>query len=84
MTWEIQNMRTPLIINGCAMVIINIAKRIMNGVAINQVSRNWRWESRISTLRTWLRYNPVLMFSHVKRSGNKVSDTLANEGVGKE
>ena len=38
--WEIQNQRTPLIVEGDSMVIINIAKRIMNGATINQVSRN--------------------------------------------
>ena len=33
--WAIQNQRTPLIVEGDSMVIINIAKRIMNEEAIN-------------------------------------------------
>ena len=39
-TWEIQNKRTPLIVEGDSMVIINLAKRIMHGATINQVSCN--------------------------------------------
>ena len=35
-------------------------------------------------LRVWLRNTPALVFSHIKHSWNRVVDTLANEGVGKE
>ena len=34
-TWAIQNRKTPLLIEGELMVIINIAKRIINIVGIN-------------------------------------------------
>ena len=65
------------------MVIINLTQRIMHGATINQVSCNWSWEFRLLTLRERLRNTPALSFSHIKRSGNKVADILANEGVGK-
>ena len=82
-TWAILNQRTLLIVEGDSMVIINLAKRIMHGVTINQVSGNWRWEGRLLTLRERLRSTPTLVFSHIKRSGNKVADIITNEGVGK-
>ena len=56
----------------------------MNGASTCQVSRNWRGEGRISTLRKWLRDTPALLLSHVKRSGNRLADALTNERVGKE
>ena len=82
-SWAIQNQRTSLIVEGDSMVKINLANRIMHGVTINHVSRNWRWEGRLLALRERLRSTPALGFSHIKRSGNKVADILVNEGVGK-
>ena len=82
-TWAIQNQRTPLIVEGDSMVIINLTRRIMHGATINQVSCNWRWEFRLSTVRERLSNTHALSFSHIKTSVNKVADILTNEGVGK-
>ena len=66
------------------MIIINLDRRLQNGVTIGQVSKNWRWESRISELRTWLTANPAIHFSHVKRTSNNATDFLANKEVDKK
>ena len=68
---------------GDSLVVINIARRLQNGATIGQVSKGQRWECNIIALRSWLRDNPALRFSHVKRTGNRVEDALENEGVGK-
>ena len=34
-------------------------------------------------LKSWLRYNLALVFSHVKWIGNRVANDLVIEGVGK-
>ena len=64
--WAIQNHRIPLIVKGDSQEVINIARRLMNGASISQVSRNRRWECRLIVLRIWLRDTPTLLFSHVK------------------
>ena len=72
-----------MIVEGDSLVVIEIARRLQNGVTIGQVSKKWQWECRLTMLRTWLRDNPALIFLHVKQIGNRVADALANEGVGK-
>ena len=64
-------------------MVINISIRIHNGATIGQVSKNWKWECSLTTLRSWLRENPALRFSHVKQTGNRSTDALANKGFGK-
>ena len=62
--WEIQNQRIPLIAEGNLEVVINIARRLMNGASISKVSRNCRWECRLIVLRRWLR-DILALFSHM-------------------
>ena len=51
---------------------------------MTQVSKNWRWESRLSTLRQILVGEEALLLTHVKREGNSIVDAMANLGVESE
>ena len=66
---------------GDSQVIINIARRLQQSASTSQISKNWRWEGRLSELKWILAGLSAILFSHVRRSGNKVADALENEGV---
>ena len=52
-------------------------------IAITKVSKNWKWESQVSEIKKLFVTTLAIQFTHVRHSGNKVEDLLANAGVGK-
>ena len=64
-----------------SLVITNISNRLQHGASILWVSRNWRWEGRLTEIKSLLTGTLAIQFSHVRRDGNMVVDALANEGV---
>ena len=48
---------------------------------MNKVSTSWRLEARLEDIENYLNTNRVIVFNHVKRESNKVTDFLANVGV---
>ena len=71
-------------VEGDSQIIINIACRLQAGSVTTQVSKNWRWESRLNVLRQILTGEEAFLLTHVKREGNKVADAMANAGVESE
>ena len=69
---------------GDSQIIINIAHKLQEGSLMSQISKNWRWESRLQTLRRILSGEEAFLLTHVKREGNRVADSLANAGVESE
>ena len=80
-TWSLKYQQIPFIVEGHSLVITNISNRLQHGAAIFWVSRNWRWEGRLTELKIMLTGTLTIQFSHVRRDGNMVADALANEGV---
>ena len=48
---------------------------------MSQVSKNWRWESRLNALRQILIGEEAFLLMHVKWEGKRVADAMANAGV---
>ena len=71
-------------LEGDSRIIINIARRLQAGSLTTQVSKNWRWESRLNVLRQILTGEEAFLLMHVKWEGNKVVDSMANVGVESE
>lgn len=82
--WAKQTRKIPLVVEGDSQIIINMARKLQTGSLMTQVSKNWRWESRLSTLRQILVGEESLLLTHVKREGNTVADAMANSGVQSE
>ena len=79
--WAMQTGKIPLVAEGDSQIIINLARRLQSGALTTQVSKNWRWEGRLSVLRQILTGEEAILLSHVKQEGNKVADVMANVGV---
>ena len=69
---------------GDSHIIINIARRLQAGSLTSQVSKNWRWESRLNALTQILTGEEAFLLTHVKRERNRVADAMANAGVESE
>ena len=82
--WAKQTDKLPLVVEGDSQIIINMARKLQAGSLMTQVSKNWRWESRLSTLRQILIGEEALLLTHVKREGNRVADAMANSGLESE
>ena len=81
LNWAVQIRKTPLVAEGDLHIIINISRQLQSSASTSQVSKNWRWEGHLSALRKTLTCQESILFSHVKREGNKVVDALANAAV---
>ena len=79
--WAMQTGKIPLVAEGDSQIIINLARRLQSGALTTQVSKNLRWEGRLSVLRQILTGEEAILLSHVKQEGNKVADVMANVGV---
>ena len=82
--WAKQTGKLPLVVEGDSQIIINMDRKLQAGSLTTQVSKNWRWESRLSTLRQILTGEEALLLTHVKREGNRVVDAMANSSVESE
>ena len=82
--WAKQMGKIPLVVEGDSKIIINIACRLQAGSLTSQVSKNWRWESRLNALRQILKGEEYFLLMHVKQEGNRVADAMANTGVESE
>ena len=79
--WAMQTGKIPLVAEGDSQIIINLARRLQSGALTTQVSKNWRWEGRLSVLRQILTSKEAILLLHVKWEGNKVEDVMENVGV---
>ena len=77
----LQSEKTPSMVEGDSRIIINIARRLQHGATTSQVLNNWRWEGHLSELKRILAGPSAILFSHVRRYGNKLEDALENKGV---
>ena len=84
LTWAKQIGKLSLVVEGDSQIIINTTRKLQAGSLTTQVSKNWRWKSRLSTLRQILAGEEALLLTHVKREGNRVADAMANSGVESE
>lgn len=64
-----------------SMLLINMAKILLSGSHARKITMSWRLEARLEAIEHELLNNRAIIFSHVKREGNKVSNLLANVGV---
>ena len=82
--WAKETGKLPLVVEGDSQIIINMAHKLQVGSLMTQVSKNWRWESRLSVLLQILVGEESILLTHVKREGNRVADAMANLGVESE
>ena len=82
--WAKQTGKPPLVVEGDSQIIINMTRKLQARSLMIQVSKNWGWESRLSTLRQILIGEEALLLTHVKREGNRVADAMSNSGVESE
>jgi len=66
------------------MLLINMAKQLLNGSHARKIATSWRLEARLEAIEQALLNNRAIIFNHVKREGNKVANLLANVGVENE
>ena len=79
--WARKTKKMPLMVEGDSQIIINMARKLQAGSLMSQISKNWRWESRLQVLEHILSGEEALLLMHVKREGNRVADAMANIGV---
>ena len=78
LTWAKQTSKLLLVVEGDSQIIINIARKLQEGSLTTQVSKNWRWESRLSVLLQILVGEESILLTHVKREANRVAYAIAN------
>jgi len=71
----------PLEVEGDSLLLINMVKQLLNGSHARKIAMSWRLEARLEAIELELLNNRAIIFSHVKRDDNKVTDLLANVGV---
>jgi len=71
----------PLEVEGDSQILINMVKQLLNGSHSSKIATSWRLEARLEAIELELLNNRAIIFSHVKREGNKVADIIANLGV---
>jgi len=71
----------PLEVEGDSLLLINMVQQLLNGSHASKIATSWRLEARLEAIELELLNNREIIFSHVKRDGNKVADLLANVGV---
>lgn len=72
----------PLEVEGDSQILINMAKKILNGSQARKIATSWRLEARLEAIERELHSNRAITFTHTRREGNKVVDFMANVGVG--
>ena len=55
-----------------------MANQILNGTHAHKIANIWRLEARLDAIEQWLHTNRAIIFHHVKREGNKVTDLISN------
>jgi ribonuclease HI len=70
-----------LIVEGDSQVTIQLVSKIIHGSHPSKFSPRWRLLRLLEDFRSLLQPNLTLIPSHVKREANKITDSLANEGV---
>jgi hypothetical protein len=63
---------------GDSQVILNLFRKILDGVDPEKISPCWRLSSGLSTIATLIRTHIALIPSHIRRKANQVADDLAN------
>ena len=58
-----------------------MVNQLLMGATSSKVADSWRLMARLDLKANWLQQHRAISFKHVKRSGNKVADLLANKGV---
>ena len=71
----------PLEIEGDSQILINMAQKLLQGSPPSRGSDSWRLTAGLELIAHWMQQNKAIVLKHVKRSGNKVADLLANKGV---
>lgn len=71
----------PLEVEGDSQILINMAKKILNGSQTRNITTSWRLEARLENIERELQKNRAITFIHTRRDGNRVTDFMANEGV---
>ena len=69
------------IIEGDTRVLIQMAKKMVNGKDCTKVAMSWHLASRMDSLKTMFRAQSDVTFCHVKRTANKAANLLANANV---
>eukprot|EP00253_Pinus_taeda_P003909 PITA_03909 len=69
------------IIEADSELIINLIKKICNGLTSDKVSKHWRLLQVYQLIQSHLHTMRTLSFINVRRTTNKLADILANEGV---
>ena len=81
MDWAIKQRWFPLILEGDFLLIINMARGLQAGSTVSKISNNWRLESKPRALNDILDGHPAIVFQHVKRIMNKITDSISNKWV---
>jgi len=58
-----------------------MVKQLLNGSHARKIATSWRLEAILEAIELQLLNNRAIIFSDVKRDGNKDADILANVGV---
>jgi ribonuclease HI len=72
---------TKLIVEGDSQIIINILRRMLNGVHPDRLAPSWRLSLGLQILSDLLQPNQAIIPSHIRRKANQVADDLANLGT---
>jgi ribonuclease HI len=72
---------TKLIAEGDSQLIINILRRMLNGVHPDRLAPSWRLSLGLQLLSDLLQPDQAIIPSHIKRKANQVADELANLGT---
>eukprot|EP00253_Pinus_taeda_P017013 PITA_17013 len=70
-----------VIVEADSEISINAVKRINCGIAPEKVSQHWRLIQVYKRIQNHLLSLRTISFNHVQRKSNKLTDTLANQGV---
>lgn len=76
-----QNHGSNVIIEADSEITINSVKRINYGTRQEKVSNHWKLIQVYQRIQVHLEGLRTLSFNHVRRTANKLADSLANQGV---
>jgi ribonuclease HI len=72
---------TKLIVEGDSQIIINLLRRILNGVNPDRLTPSWRLSHGLQIVSDLLQPNQAIIPAHIRRKANQVADDLANLGT---
>lgn len=71
----------PLQVEGYSQILVNATTHILMGASTSKVAKSWRLSASFEHIEQWINHHRDVSFKHVKCSGNKIVDLLANKGV---